>query len=407
MALKKEPGVLVCIGTRPEIIKMAPVYHALREANLATSVLHTGQHEDMAWPLYEFFGITPDKTIRLKRRSVNLVHLGALLLVSLDAALTQLKPALVLVQGDTSSALNAALAAFYHKIPIGHVEAGLRSHAVYDPFPEEKNRELIGRLALLHFAPTIGAQGNLLAEGIPKGQIFMVGNTVVDAAYWGAERLEQLSETGAEILPDQIRELRSMKRGSKLLLVTAHRRENWEHGIALIAMAIKELLVRDSQFVAVWPMHPNQAVRSTIHEVFAGLEGTARSRLYLCEPFSYPALLWVLKRCWLVMTDSGGIQEEAAAFSKPVFVLRDTTERQELISAGGGILVGVDSTNIVTRVGELLGDSARYQQMCKAVNLFGDGRAAKYIAKIIDGYLRPDAADAALNASAATESVPC
>jgi len=370
--------ILLCMGTRPEIIKMAPVYHALKEANLAAVVVHTGQHDSMAWPLYDFFEMRPDHVVHLERKSEGLAHLGALLLEHLDVIYAAVKPAAVLVQGDTSSALMGALAAFYRQIPVGHVEAGLRTHTPYDPFPEEMNRMLIGRLACWHFAPTPQALKNLNAEGISGAGVSMVGNTVIDAARAGVSWLRGDARRGA-VLPENLNRLRKLPAGQRLLLVTAHRRENWGSGIAAIAAAVRHLLLHEPTLEAVWPVHANPAVAAVIHAVLADMPEHAAARLHLCEPLDYPALLWLLDACWLVLTDSGGIQEEASALNKPVLVLRDSTERAELIAVGGGLLVGTCHDTIVAQTLNLMAQPHRYEAMRQAPNPFGDGRSGTSI----------------------------
>ena len=382
-------GVLICMGTRPEIIKMAPVYRALQASRLGVAILHTGQHEEMAWPLYEFFGMRPDHVVNLTRSSAALSHLSARLLEEIADVVQQLRPKAVLVHGDTSSTLNAALAAFYEQIPIGHVEAGLRSGSMYDPFPEEMNRSLVGRVAQWHFAPTQQASENLRREGVPSERVHVVGNTIVDAAIWGSEHLDQRPESATEMIDCGLHHVPDLLPGRKLVLVTAHRRENWGAGIAGIATAIRRLLETIPELCVVWPVHANQAVRKTVYAAFEGLAPEPASRLVLCEPLNYSALLWVLQHSWLTMTDSGGIQEEAIAVKVPVFVLRETTERPELLDAGGGILVGAGTDAICERFNWLLNDQMAYARMRQAKNPFGDGHAADYIARILEQSLAP------------------
>ena len=370
-----QPDVLLCMGTRPEIVKMAPVAHALAARGQAAPVLHTGQHEDMAWPLYRFFGLEPAHRLELARSGTALAELGACLLGRIDAVLARVRPRSVLVQGDTSSALMGALAAFYRGSPVGHVEAGLRTHTPAEPFPEEMNRSLIARLARWHFAPTVLACQNLMVEGISRADICVTGNTVIDAVHLGVARLAVGPRPAG--LPAGI-EARCA--GRKLLLVTAHRRENWGTGIAAIAAAVAELLAQDEAFIAVWPVHGNPAVADTVNSALAGLAPPVAARLVLTAPLEYPALLWLLRACWLVLTDSGGIQEEACALAKPVLVLRDATERPELIAAGGGVLVGAQRAAIVATTRALAADAARYRAMQRCGMPFGDGHAGEAIA---------------------------
>ncbi len=375
----KGKRVLLCMGTRPEIIKMAPVYQMLKETPLEPVVLHTGQHWDLAWPLYDFFQIEPDYSLDLNRSRATLGHLSALLLDKVDAVFDEDTFDAVLVHGDTSSALMAALAAFYHQIPIGHVEAGLRSHSRYNPFPEEQNRALVARLAHWHFSPTHQSIQNLIAEGIAKTHIHHVGNTVVDAAQWGLDNIEPyLLNEGGHDFDFDVAGL-----GERLLLVTAHRRENWGTPIADIARAVALLVSEYNDVQAVWPLHPNPSVRATVHEVIDALPSVMRDRIHLTEPLNYPQMLAVMQQAWMVLTDSGGIQEEAAALKVPVLVLRTTTERPELIEAGGGLLVGTNTATIQQVVRELYDAPAKHEAMTCIQNPFGDGHAASYIAAIL------------------------
>lgn len=380
--------ILVSMGTRPEIIKMLPVYFELKKQGFDAVLMHTGQHSDMAYSLYDLFDVVPDCNIELDRSEIGhedcqLSSLSALLLQKISRAMKDINPDAVLVHGDTSSAVMAALAAFYQQRAVGHVEAGLRSYNEYNPFPEEKNRVLIGQLAHWHFAPTERARQNLLDEGIAEEAIYMIGNTIVEAAEMGAERLEtyrsRQPKTGEPDLIDQL----SACKEKKMILVTVHRRENQEEHINYIVQAIVELMEKHEDYIVVWPVHSNPVVKNAVHQGLAGLSTGARARLFLTNPLDYPVLLWILKHSWLVLTDSGGIQEEAVALSTPVFVLRETTERPEVIEAGGGMLIGTDKVNIVLQVETLYEDAGRYAAMCNAKNPFGDGKTASNIGKIL------------------------
>ncbi len=372
--------LLISVGTRPEIIKMAPVHAALRQRGLPVAWVHTGQHREMADTLYQFFGITPEHQITLQRRNGSLAHLNGLLLEGLSALYEQVQPSAVLVHGDTTSTLASAQAAFYNNVPIGHVEAGLRTFNAREPFPEEKNRELTARLARWHFAPTAGAAANLAREGIASSQVHTVGNTAVDAALAACARLDSLLASGAPVLPPAIDSLRQHGSAWRVITVTAHRRENWGGGIAQAARAVAMLLATHHDLAVVWPVHGNPAVSDTVHHALAPLARELGSRLTLCPPLDYPALLWCLRRSVLALTDSGGIQEEGAALSTPVLVLRKTTERPELIDAGAGLLVGTETQTIVNTVSALLADPAALARMRAAVNPFGDGRTAQRVA---------------------------
>ena len=386
--------ILISVGTRPEIIKMAPVYAELRRRGLPVAWVHTGQHREMADTLYAFFGIVPEHTLALDRRNASLAHLNSLLLEGLSDLYQALQPRAVLVHGDTTSTLASATAAFYTDVPVGHVEAGLRTHLPREPFPEEKNRELTARLARWHFAPTAGAAANLAREGIQAAAVYTVGNTAVDAALAGSTRLDQLLAAGAEVLPPAVAGLRRHidrldgaggggARPLRLITVTAHRRENWGAGILHTALAVADLLVAHQDLAVVWPVHGNPAVSEAVHQALDPLVRDLPGRLLLCPPLDYPALLWCLRRSSLALTDSGGIQEEGAALSTPVLVLRNTTERPELIEAGAGLLVGTDRARVVATVSRLLADGAALQAMRDAVNPFGDGCTSARVADVL------------------------
>lgn len=376
-------SVILCMGTRPEIIKMAPVHRALRSAGIPTNVLHTGQHDEMAWPLYDFFGMHPDHVLALERTSDSLAHLTALLTEQTHRVLLETQPAAVLVQGDTTSAMVGSLASFYLKIPVGHVEAGLRTFDAYDPFPEEANRQLIGRLARWHFPPTSIASANLRHEGIVPSSIHQTGNTIVDATHWGVAYLQGLPGGATGVLPPDLATLPAAIGGKRIVLVTAHRRENWGAGIESIARGVRQLLESQADLVVVWPVHSNPRVKECVQRAFEGLACHAGSQLFLTAPLNYPALLWVMSCAWLILSDSGGIQEEAVSARMPILVLRDTTERPELISAGAGKLIGTNADQLCREVVGLLHDEQTYERMREAKNPFGDGQAAPRIADIV------------------------
>ncbi len=377
--------LLISVGTRPEIIKMAPLHRELRQRGLPVAWVHTGQHRDMAQPLYEFFGIEPEHEVTLERRNGQLSHLNALLLEGLSEVFERTQPCAVLVHGDTTSTLASAQAAFYQGVPIGHVEAGLRTFNHREPFPEEMNRELTARLAHWHFAPTHQAATNLRNEGVRTPGIHTVGNTAVDAALAGTARVESLLAQGHAVLPPALDRLRDglQHRHWRLITVTAHRRENWGEGIENIARAVSALLDAHPDLAVVWPVHGNPAVSDAVQAALGAQAQQLEGRLTLCTPLDYPALLWCLHHSVLALTDSGGIQEEGAALSCPVLVLRNTTERPELIEAGAGVIVGTDRTRIVQTVTHLLRDTAALQAMRDAVNPFGDGTTARQIADVL------------------------
>ncbi len=390
--------ILMSVGTRPEIIKMAPVYLELKERGVAPMWLHTGQHDDMAQELYKLWKITPDFNIELQRQpadptNCDLSMLTALLLEKTSRVLIEANPSIVMVHGDTSSALAMALAAFYRKLTIAHIEAGLRSGDEYHPFPEEKNRMLITQLAHLHFAPTINSEANLLREGIAKEHIHTVGNTIVQATQMGAGMLSQMYVKSASmgtkathhigIQPSIITTLASQIQGKRLVLVTAHRRENHGEGISNIAQALIELLKSNEDMVVVWPMHPNPKVQNSIKTIFAHAPESLMERVHLTQPLGYSSLLWILKNAWITLTDSGGIQEEAVALNVPVLVLRETTERPEVVESGAGLLVGTNIQTIIDTVHQIHQDNARYLRMRSANNPFGDHLVAKRICDVV------------------------
>lgn len=373
---------LACIGTRPEIIKMASLHRVLKARGDRMLVLHTGQHEAMAQVLYRLFDMGPDLQIQLQRTSPRLGNLTAELLDSVDRVIGETKPDVVLVQGDTTSALVGAMAGYYHDRPVAHIEAGLRT-GEREPFPEEKNRELIGRLAHWHFPPTEQSRDNLLREGISPRQVHLVGNTVIDTALWVREHMASDGFDATTTLPSPLRNFLATHPSSRLLLVTAHRRENWGQPIRNIAHAVVSLLQQHPDLIVVWPIHPNPAVRNDVESVFAGLDPASRRRTCLTDPLDYPALISVLAQCHFTLTDSGGIQEEASALARPVLIARDSTERQELVQAGGARLVGTDTERIVEEASRLLTQDALYRAMQLTTSPFGDGRSAQRIADIL------------------------
>lgn len=371
---------LACVGTRPEIIKMAPVHRALRDRGHTVKLLHTGQHEAMAESLYRFFDMPPDGRLQLQRGTPTLAHLTAELLSGVGDQMQVLAPDAVLVQGDTTSALVGALAAYYQDLPVAHIEAGLRT-GEHDPFPEEKNRELIGRLAHWHFPPTPRATSNLLREGIQADRIHQVGNTVIDATLWASQRLQQM---GLEhIMPQDVAAFVMAQDHEKLLLVTAHRRENWGLRMQRIAATVSGLLQLHPDLKIVWPLHPNPQVRVDVHTTLASLPANHRHRLCLTEPLDYPALIGLLQMCSFTLTDSGGIQEEASALHKPVLILRESTERQELVDAGGARLVGTEVHTVIEETSELLSDPLLLAAMQIEHSPFGDGHSARRIADVL------------------------
>ena len=359
--------ILVAVGTRPEAVKMAPVIHALREQPWAdVRVLATAQHRQMLDQIHEFFGITPDCDLDMMRPNQSLSDLTARMIAAMDPVLAEEAPDLVLAQGDTTTVMVTALASFYRKIPFGHVEAGLRTGNVHNPFPEEMNRVLVGRMADLHFAPTEGSAANLRKEGMTDG-VHVTGNTVIDALLWAAERVD-----ATEFAPPA---------GKKLVLVTAHRRENHGEPLENICAALREIADR-SDVKMLYPVHPNPNVLEVAHRVLGNHEA-----IELVDPLDYPKMVAAMRACDVILTDSGGVQEEAPSLGKPVLVLRTTTERPEGITAGAARLVGTDRATIVNAANELLDDAAAYSAMAKVENPYGDGRAAHRIAELCGAFV--------------------
>jgi len=381
--MTKIKKIVLCMGTRAEIIKLAPVYYALKELGASVAVWHIGQHEELAWPFFEFFNIQPEKHLIVNRKEKTLGHLSSLIIKDLDHALNDADVSCLVVQGDTTTAFISALTAFYHQIPVAHVEAGLRTFQTYDPFPEEKNRELISRLAKWHFAPADKAKKNLKEEGIGENSIYTVGNTIVDAALWGISRLEKEGNilSADSDFPGMQYDANISSR--RLILVTAHRRENWDSGIEKIAASVKAAVRKYNDVFVVWPVHPNPLIKTAILKQIESLGNEARRRILLTEPVSYPVMLTLLKDAWLIMTDSGGIQEEAITLGVPVLVLRETTERPEVIDAGGGVVVGVEKDNVLYWLDKLDNNPDIYRSMKNCQNPYGDGQASRMIAQIL------------------------
>ncbi len=361
--------VMLVFGTRPEAIKMAPVVYALRDREefRLTSVV-TGQHREMLNSLLELFKITPDCHLDIMQKNQTLSDITTRVLTGLDKYLDDLRPDVLLVQGDTTTAFTAGLAAFYHKIPVGHVEAGLRTGCMYDPFPEEMNRCLLTRIAELQFPPTSRAKENLLAEGTDPKRIYLTGNTVTDALkYISAELPAGIPENIVKIEPSR-----------RMLLIETHRRENLGEPMRNICRALKRIAADFPDTELVFSVHPNPKVREVIMPMMEGLE-----RVHLLEPMDYPDLVRLQRGAYLILTDSGGIQEEAPAFGVPTIVLRRTTERPEGIDSGNAILAGTDENNIYNEAARLLSNPGDYEKMSHAANPYGDGLAGTRIAQAI------------------------
>ena len=377
--------VMLVFGTRPEAIKMAPLVKAFQERpeQFETVVCVTGQHREMLDQVLHLFEITPDYDLNIMKSGQDLYDVTSRVLLGIREVLVQAKPDVVLVHGDTTTSTAAALAAFYQRIPVGHVEAGLRTHNIYSPWPEEMNRQLTGRIAGYHFAPTPLSKQNLLAEGVADEKIFVTGNTVIDALHWVTNKLNQSKEmqTGLSgVLRQAGYDVNRLTAGKRLVLITGHRRENFGNGFIVMCSAIKLLNQLYPEVDFVYPMHLNPNVRQPIHEVF-GKEPPAN--MFFIEPLDYLPFVYLMEKSFLVLTDSGGIQEEAPGLGKPVLVMRDTTERPEALEAGTVKLVGTDFDKIVSEVSRLLNEPDYYRSMSQAVNPYGDGLACGRIAEIL------------------------
>ena len=377
--------ILLIFGTRPEAIKMAPLVKEFQRYSddYKTVVCVTGQHREMLDQVLQIFEIKPDYDLNIMKQGQDLYDVTARVLVGLRDVLKVVSPDVVLVHGDTTTSMAAALAAFYQQIPVGHVEAGLRTHNIYSPWPEEINRQLTGRIATYHFAPTPLSRQNLLNEGVEPAHIHVTGNTVIDALYWVVDRIKSdgaLSQTLSEELLHSGYDVNRLSQGKKLVLITGHRRENFGDGFIRICKAIKTLVEQYPEVDFVYPMHLNPNVRKPIHEAF---DGRSYDNMYFIEPLEYLSFVYLMEKSTIVLTDSGGIQEEAPGLGKPVLVMRDTTERPEALEAGTVKLVGTDYDKIVGEVSRLIDDPLYYKTMSEAVNPYGDGKACERIVELL------------------------
>lgn len=375
--------VLLVFGTRPEAIKMAPLVKELQKQKerIETVVCVTGQHREMLDQVLEIFDIKPDYDLNIMKRGQDLYDVTARVLTGMREVLKEINPDIVLVHGDTTTSTAAALAAFYQQIPVGHVEAGLRTHNIYSPWPEEMNRLLTGRLATYHFSPTPLSRNNLIKESINDRNIIVTGNTVIDALYWVVDKIKNNKELDNElesVLSKAGYDVNRLDNGKKLVLITGHRRENFGDGFINMCTAIKDLTVKYPNVDFVYPMHLNPNVRKPIHEVF-GEDLSGLKNMFFIEPLEYLSFVYLMEKSSIVLTDSGGIQEEAPGLGKPVLVMRDTTERPEALDAGTVKLVGTDYNKIVNEVSSLIDDKTAYEKMSKAVNPYGDGLACRRI----------------------------
>lgn len=380
--------VLLVFGTRPEAIKMAPLVKTLqsRPDVFRTVVAVTGQHRQMLDQVLHIFDITPDYDLDIMQANQDLYDVTSRVLVGMRAVVRDVKPDVVLVHGDTTTSTAAALAAFYQQIPVGHVEAGLRTNNIYSPWPEEMNRQLTGRIATYHFAPTPLSKSNLMRENVAEAQILVTGNTVIDALYMVVDKINNdsdLSNRLHKVLVQAGYDMCRLQADRQLVLITGHRRENFGDGFISMCSAIRDLAINYPNVDFVYPMHLNPNVRKPIHQVF-GKELNAIPNLFFIEPLEYLSFVYLMEKSSVVLTDSGGIQEEAPGLGKPVLVMRDTTERPEALESGTVHLVGTDYNRIITEVSTLLDDPIAYQRMSQAVNPYGDGKACERIASFLE-----------------------
>ena len=378
--------VMLVFGTRPEAIKMCPLVKEFQKNSndFKTIVCVTGQHREMLDQVLNIFQVTPDYDLNIMKQGQDLYDVTSRVLLGMRDVLKEVKPDVVLVHGDTTTSTAAALAAFYQQIPVGHVEAGLRTHNLYSPWPEEMNRQVTGRIAEYNFAPTPLSEQNLINEKA-AGKIHVTGNTVIDALYMVVDKMKTdatLGEEQKQILMNAGYDVERLKDGKKLVLITGHRRENFGEGFINMCTAIKDLTIKYPEVDFVYPMHLNPNVRKPIHEVF-GENLDSLGNMFFIEPLEYLTFVYLMEKATIVLTDSGGIQEEAPGLGKPVLVMRDTTERPEALASGTVHLVGTDYDKITSEVSTLLDDCEAYEKMSKAVNPYGDGLACQRIVDVL------------------------
>ncbi len=388
--------IMLVFGTRPEAIKMCPLVKEFqkRTEELKTIVCVTGQHREMLDQVLKIFDVKPDIDLNIMKQGQDLTDVTVRILNGMRDVFKECKPDVVLVHGDTTTSTAAALAAFYAQIPVGHVEAGLRTHNIYSPWPEEMNRQITGRIATYNFSPTPLSEKNLQEEKA-HGNIYVTGNTVIDALHMVVDKLKNdtaLAEEQNKVLLEAGYDVTRLANGKKLVLITGHRRENFGDGFIRMLSAMRDLSIKYHNVDFVYPMHLNPNVRRPIHETFTGMDSLSlgegwgeASNFFFIEPLQYLEFVHLMSKATIVLTDSGGIQEEAPGLGKPVVVMRDTTERPEALASGTVHLVGTDYDKIVNEVSTLLDDAAAYEAMSKAVNPYGDGHACRRIADVLAG----------------------
>jgi UDP-N-acetylglucosamine 2-epimerase (non-hydrolysing) len=372
--------ILLVFGTRPEAIKMAPLVLAFQKYSqkIEAKVCVTAQHREMLDQVLQIFDITPDYDLNIMKPGQDLYDVTSNILLGMKDVLTEYQPDVVLVHGDTTTTIATALSAFYQKIPVGHVEAGLRTGDIYSPWPEEANRKLTGVLTQYHFTPTSTSQKNLMNEGVKTDNIYVTGNTVIDALFWVLEKIENTDTLKKELSEKILTQFSAFESNNKFVLITGHRRENFGEGFLNMCKGIKTLAQTHPEINFVYPVHLNPNVQKPVLELLSNIEN-----IYLIDPLDYEPFVFLMSRAYLILTDSGGIQEEAPSLGKPVLVMRDTTERPEALNAGTVKLVGTNTENIITEVNRLLENNSDYEKMSQAHNPYGDGKACEKIIKIL------------------------
>lgn len=379
--------ILLVFGTRPEAIKMCPLVKELKKNPEAfnTIVCVTGQHREMLYQVLQVFDVKPDYDLDIMKHGQDLYDVTSKVLLGMKSVLNEVRPDLVLVHGDTTTSMAAALAAFYQQIPVGHVEAGLRTNNIYSPWPEEINRQITGRIATFDFAPTQLSRKNLLSENVLDQHVFVTGNTVIDALHLVVNRIKEdplMASNLYELLMKAGYDTERLINGKRLILITGHRRENFGEGFISMCTAIRDLTQKYPEVDFVYPMHLNPNVRKPIHEVF-GEDLSHLGNMFFIEPLEYLSFVFLMEKSYLVLTDSGGIQEEAPGLGKPVLVMRETTERPEAVEAGTVKLVGTDYLKIMNETSLLLENPLYYNKMSQAVNPYGDGHACERIVNVL------------------------
>ncbi|RAZ45689.1 UDP-N-acetylglucosamine 2-epimerase (non-hydrolyzing) [Campylobacter hyointestinalis subsp. lawsonii] len=372
--------VLLAFGTRPEAIKMAPLVKEFqKQEEIITKVCVTAQHRQMLDQVLDIFGIDPDFDLNVMKEGQDLYDITTNVLLGMREIFREFKPDIMLVHGDTSTTFSASLAAFYSKIKIGHVEAGLRTHNIYSPWPEEANRQLTGVLANYHFAPTVNSKDNLIRENKNSDSIIITGNTVIDALFLALHEIQNNQYLKSKIL-NAINEVYAINQSRKFILVTGHRRENFGNGFINICEALKTIALNNPDIDIVYPVHLNPNVQKPVNEILANIKN-----IYLVKPLEYEKFVYLMSKSYFIITDSGGIQEEAPSLGKPVLVTRDTTERPEALEAGTVKLVGSEKKLIIEEAQKLINDSMEYEKMSMSHNPYGDGSACKKIVEFIKG----------------------